>query len=124
MQNIYFGKEIVKNGFVDKKAMNAKVAKLLDEMGIDLDPASFVRDLGIAYQQIVEIVKAVAANSKILIMDEPTAPLTNNETEMLFRIIDKLKERNVTILYISHASKRSFAFATGFRHAGWQVHLY
>ncbi|MDI9504741.1 MAG: sugar ABC transporter ATP-binding protein [Clostridiales bacterium] len=107
-ENIYFGKEIVKNGFVDKKAMNAKVAKLLDEMGIDLDPASFVRDLGIAYQQIVEIVKAVAANSKILIMDEPTAPLTNNETEMLFRIIDKLKERNVTILYISHRIEEIF----------------
>lgn len=107
-ENIYFGKEIAKKGFVNKKAMNAKVAELLKEMGIDLNPASYVCDLGIAYQQIVEIVKAVATNAKILIMDEPTAPLTNNETEMLFRIIERLRERNVTIIYISHRMEEIF----------------
>ena len=107
-ENIYFGKEVSRHGFVNKKAMNEKVASLLAEMGIELDPTSYVCDLGVAYQQIVEIVKAVAANSKILIMDEPTAPLTNNETEMLFRIIDKLRERNVTIIYISHRMEEIF----------------
>ncbi|MDO4548712.1 MAG: sugar ABC transporter ATP-binding protein [Clostridia bacterium] len=107
-ENIFLGKEIAKNGFVNKKAMNAQVAKILDDMGIDLNPASYVCDLGIAYQQIVEIVKAVASNSKILIMDEPTAPLTNNETEMLFRIIEKLRTRNVTIIYISHRMEEIF----------------
>ena len=101
-ENIYFGKEISNRGFVDRKAMNAKVSELLEDMGIELDPTAYVRDLGIAYQQIVEIVKAVAANSKILIMDEPTAPLTNKETEMLFQIIGKLRQREVTIIYISH----------------------
>lgn len=107
-ENIFFGKEISHKGFVDKHAMNREVAKLLKEMDIDLNPASYVCDLGIAYQQIVEIVKAVAANSKILIMDEPTAPLTNRETEMLFGIIKKLRERQVTIIYISHRMDEIF----------------
>ncbi len=107
-ENIFFGKEIGKNGFVNKKAMNDAVKKLLDEMGIDLNPAANVCDLGIAYQQIVEIVKAVAADSKILIMDEPTAPLTNKETEMLFGIIQKLRNRGVTIIYISHRMDEIF----------------
>lgn len=107
-ENIYFGKEISNGAFVNKKAMNQEVAKLLAEIGIDLNPATYVCDLGIAYQQIVEIVKAVASNSKILIMDEPTAPLTNNETEMLFGIINKLRQRDVTIIYISHRMEEIF----------------
>ncbi len=107
-ENIFFGKEIAKNGFVNRKAMNDQVKKLLDEMGIDLNPASYVCDLGVAYQQIVEILKAVSSNSKILIMDEPTAPLTNQETEMLFRIIAKLRERNTTIIFITHRMEEMF----------------
>ena len=107
-ENIYFGKEIGSRGFVDRKAMNAEVGKLMKDIGIDLNPAAYVCDLGIAYQQIVEIVKAVASNSKILIMDEPTAPLTNKETEMLFGIIKRLREREVTILYISHRMDEIF----------------
>ncbi len=107
-ENIYFGKEVAKGGFVDKKAMNASARALMDDMGITLDTAAYVCDLGIAYQQIVEIAKAVAANSKILIMDEPTAPLTNKETEMLFQIIEKLRARNVTIIYISHRMDEIF----------------
>ena len=107
-ENIYFGKEAGRGVFVDKKAMNASARALMDDMGIDLDPSAFVCDLGIAYQQIVEIAKAVAANSKILIMDEPTAPLTNKETQMLFQIIEKLRSRNVTIIYISHRMDEIF----------------
>jgi ribose transport system ATP-binding protein len=107
-ENIYFGKETARNGFVNRKAMNEQVNKLLDEMGIDLNPASFVCDLGVAYQQIVEILKAVASNSKILIMDEPTAPLTSKETEMLFRIIEKLRERETTIIFITHRMEEMF----------------
>ena len=107
-ENIYFGKEAGRGVFVDKKAMNASARALMDDMGIDLDPSAFVCDLGIAYQQMVEIAKAVAANSKILIMDEPTAPLTNKETQMLFQIIEKLRSRNVTIIYISHRMDEIF----------------
>ncbi len=88
--------------------MNEKVKKLLDDMEIDLNPASYVCDLGVAHQQIVEILKAVSSNSKILIMDEPTAPLTSKETEMLFRIIAKLRERNTTIIFITHRMEEMF----------------
>ncbi|MEF9974435.1 MAG: sugar ABC transporter ATP-binding protein [Clostridia bacterium] len=107
-ENVFFGKEIVHGGFIDKPAMNRAVKKALDEMGIELNPASKVCDLGVAYQQIVEIVKAVMSDSKILIMDEPTAPLTNKETEVLFRLINKLRERQVTILFITHRMEEMF----------------
>ena len=107
-ENIFFGKEIMRGAFVNKGEMNRQVKAALDEMGIDLNPASKVCDLGVAYQQIVEIVKAVMSNSKILIMDEPTAPLTNKETEVLFRIIDKLKKRQVTIIFITHRMEEMF----------------
>jgi len=107
-ENVFYGKEMMKNGLVDKKAMNAEVQKTLDEMGIKLKPSTLVSDLGVAYQQIIEIVKAVAANSKILIMDEPTAPLTNTETQVLFNIISNLRKKNVTIIYISHRLEEIF----------------
>ncbi len=107
-ENIFFGKELVKGGFVDKGAMNAAARKALNEIGIDLNPALRVCDLGVAYQQIVEIVKAVSANSKILIMDEPTAPLTNKETEVLFSLIRRLKRNKVTILFITHRMEEMF----------------
>lgn len=107
-ENVFYGKEMKKGLFVDKKKMNQKVSELLEEMGIEMDPSRLVRDLGVAYQQIIEIVKAVSANSKILILDEPTAPLTNNETQVLFRIIKKLKEKQVTIIFISHRMEEIF----------------
>ena len=107
-ENVFYGKEMMKNGLVDKRAMNAEVQKTLDEMGIKLKPSTLVSDLGVAYQQIIEIVKAVAANSKILIMDEPTAPLTNTETQVLFNIISNLRKKNVTIIYISHRLEEIF----------------
>ncbi len=107
-ENIFYGKEIRKLGFVNKRAMNKRVKEALDEMGIDLNPATLVCDLGVAYQQIVEIVKAVMSNSRVLIMDEPTAPLTNKETQLLFKIVDKLKKDKVTILFITHRMEEMF----------------
>lgn len=107
-ENVFFGKEKMKGFFVDRKNMNAEVQKMLEEMGIDMNPALRAGDLGVAYQQIIEIVKAVAADSRILILDEPTAPLTNNETKVLFNIIQKLKEKKVTIIYISHRMEEIF----------------
>jgi ribose transport system ATP-binding protein len=107
-ENIYFGKEFTKGIFVNKKAMNDAARKSLKDMEIDLNPSSVIAELGVAYQQIVEIVKAVSANSKILIMDEPTAPLTNRETKVLMRLIEKLKKANVTIIYISHRMEEIF----------------
>ena len=84
------------------------VQKALDEFEIELNPMSVISDLGVAYQQITEIVKAVMSNSRVLIMDEPTAPLTNKETELLFNIVDKLKKNKVTIIFISHRMEEMF----------------
>lgn len=107
-ENVFYGKEIMKGAFVDKKAMAAEVQKALDEFEIQLNPMAVISDLGVAYQQITEIVKAVMANSKVLIMDEPTAPLTNKETELLFNIVNKLKKNKVTIIFISHRMEEMF----------------
>ena len=102
-ENIFLGRAIRKNGIViDKKAMENNTAKIFGKLGIEIDPRAMVSTLTVAYQQLVEIAKAVSENSKILIMDEPTAPLTNAETEKLFTMVDTLKASGVTIIYISH----------------------
>jgi len=107
-ENIFFGCEKVNGWFRDTKGMNKEAQELFLDMGIKVDPESKVRDLGMAYQQIVEIVKAVSKNAKLLIMDEPTAPLTKTETKALYSIIAKLKELGVTIIYISHRLEEVF----------------
>lgn len=101
-ENIFFGREPVKFGFLDKKAMHKMAADLCKEMGVELNTHQQVRSLGVAYQQIVEILKAVSQEAQVLIMDEPTAPLTSKEIEVLFGIVDKVKKKGVTVIYISH----------------------
>jgi ribose transport system ATP-binding protein len=101
-QNIYIGRE-PKNGlFLSEKKLNQQAAELLDRLGIDLDPRQEVRELTVAKQQMVEIAKALSFNAKVLIMDEPTSALTDNEVETLFALIAQLKERGTGIVYISH----------------------
>ena len=82
--------------------------ELCKEMGVDIDVHKRVCDLGIAYQQIVEILKAVSKKSEFIIMDEPTAPLTVKETAVFFKIIQKLKQDHVTIIFISHRLEEVF----------------
>ena len=107
-ENIFFGKEKRKGIFLDKADMNRMTRELCREMGVKVDPRTKVKDLGVAYQQIVEIVKAVAQNARILVMDEPSAPLTTKEIESMFNIVRKLKAKGVTILYISHRLEEIF----------------
>lgn len=107
-ENIFLGKEISRRGFVDKRRMNEEAKNILRSMGIHLNPSRHISDLGVAHQQIVEIAKAVAANSRILIMDEPTAPLTNSETIILFDLIERLKKKGVTILFITHRMEEMY----------------
>jgi len=102
MDNMFMGKEIAHNGLLRKKEMLQACKDVIGELGVEINPKSLIRDLSVAYQQLVEIAKVLLEDSKVLIMDEPTAPLTENETEVLFRIIDKLKEKGVSIIYISH----------------------
>ena len=102
-ENIFMGRQIMKNKFmVDWKKMYAEAQKLLDDLGIDIDAHAQVRSLGVAHKQMVEVAKALSINSRVLVMDEPTAPLTNREIKTLFDTIRMLKSRGVSIIYISH----------------------
>ncbi|WP_261303848.1 sugar ABC transporter ATP-binding protein [Paenibacillus andongensis] len=103
-QNIFIGREPRKGIklFVDDRKLNDQAQQLLNEMNLQLDPRTKVSELTVAKQQMVEIAKALSFQSEVLIMDEPTAALTNAEIEDLFRIIEQLRGRGVGIVYISH----------------------
>lgn len=102
-ENIFIGREpLLPGGFIDWKKMNSAVETLLAPFNIKIDPRARVQTLGPAYQQVVEIAKALSLNSDILVMDEPTAALTGNEVDKLFEIIRELKQKGVSIIYISH----------------------
>lgn len=110
-ENIFIG-NLAKKGpggkLADKKYMIEVTRRLFEKLGIDIDPEARVDSLSVAYMQFVEIAKAVSRNVRILIMDEPTATLTNAEVEILFKTIRKLKEEGVTILYVSHRMEEIF----------------
>ena len=101
-ENIFLGREIKNGHIVDRAAMIRETRKALDEFGLTLDPGAMIADLNIAQQQMVEIVKAVSFNTKIIVMDEPTSSLSDKEVDALFANIRKLKERGIGIIYISH----------------------
>lgn len=102
-ENIFLGKELVKgNHLLDKQNMKEKTSELLRELDTDIPPDAKIQDLSVAQKQMVEIAKAVAYDSRLLIMDEPTTVLTQHEIDILFRLMQRLKERGVTIIYISH----------------------
>jgi len=103
-QNVFVGRE-PRRGFglmLDESKINAQAQGLFDSMRLRLDPRTKAADLTVAKQQMVEIAKALSFNSQVLIMDEPTAALTDAEIEELFRIIHQLREKGVGIVYISH----------------------
>jgi ribose transport system ATP-binding protein len=110
-ENIFLGREKMKNGFLDYEGMCAETSNILSQLGVSVDVRGRVKDLSVAYQQIVEIAKAVSRNVRLLILDEPSAPLTPPEIEAMFRIIRRLKDSGVTILYISHRLEEIFEIA-------------
>lgn len=87
---------------IDHRAMNENAKKWLNEVGMDFDPKALLGTLSISQMQSVEIAKAVSQGARIIILDEPTSSLTDNEVESLFRIIRDLKKKNVSMIYISH----------------------
>jgi ribose transport system ATP-binding protein len=99
-ENICYGERQGK--LVNQKKMRAVAQKLFDDFGVDIDPDTLVRDLTPGHMQIVEIAKAVSKNARILILDEPTAPLSVAEVEILFRIVRRLRDQGVAIIFISH----------------------
>lgn len=102
-QNIYIGREPMINGiYIDDKKMEEDAKKLFDRIGVNIDPSAILGSLTVGKQQMVEIAKAVSRNSKILILDEPTAALTQLEVEELFEIMADLKSKGIGMIYISH----------------------
>ena len=102
LENIFMNRELTRGVFYDWKAMKQKTQQIIDELGLGFKLTDRVGDLPIAQQQMVEIVKAVSFDAKVLILDEPTSSLSAKETERLFGIMRKLHEKGTTIIYISH----------------------
>lgn len=104
-ENLFLGREPIRfgtRGIVDWPAMYRQTEQILARFGLDIDPRARISRLGVAYQQIVEIAKAVSCDAQIIVMDEPTATLTQRETQKLLEIIRELKQQRVSIIYISH----------------------
>lgn len=101
-QNVFLGREPRKMGLIDHKKMNEMTQALINQYDFPLDPTTVVSNLGIGLRQLVEILKGLSCDSKLLIMDEPTASLSGKEAESLFSIIDTLRQKGVSIIYISH----------------------
>ena len=101
-ENIFLGRQPRRLGLLDRRRMNADAAGLLARVGVDVSPQTRVGDLGIARLQMVEIAKALSLDARVLIMDEPTAVLTSDEVEKLFRIVRALRRDGVGIVFITH----------------------
>lgn len=112
-QNIYLGREPSRFGVINLPQLNKQTEDVLKELGVDhmISPASLVSSLSVAEQQLVEIAKAISLNAKVLIMDEPTASLTNTEVNLLFDLIRTLKAKGLAIIFISHRLSEVFGIA-------------
>lgn len=107
-ENIFLGNKNHMSKFVNFKMMQMKADEILKNFGLDLKSTDFVKNISVAYKQVVEIAKALACDLKLLVLDEPTAPLTNTEVEVLYRIVRELKDKGVSIIYISHRLEEIF----------------
>ena len=110
-ENIFLGRQPRKNGLINWKKMNQAAEMLFRRLNIHLDVRRKVLGMSIAEQQLVEIAKAISFDAKIVIMDEPTSSLTEQETQLLFRIIRDLKAQDISIIFISHRLDEIFTIA-------------
>lgn len=114
-ENIFLGEPIIKQTTLGKsvqwKAINNNAQNMLDSMGISINAKTLVKELSVAKKQIVEICKALRRNSKMIILDEPSATLTEVEIDVLFKILCKLREDGITIIYISHRLEEIYQIA-------------
>lgn len=107
-ENIFLGREDRNGIFINYQKLYQKTEEVLDLLGVDIDPRAKIKDLNIGSQQMVEIAKAVSQDADILVMDEPTSSLTNQEIEILFELIERLKQQEIAIVYISHRLEEVF----------------
>ena len=101
-ENMFLGNVMMKGKIVDWAGMRARAQAIVDDLGMDIDINAQVSSLSVAKKQIVEIMHAINTNSKVIVMDEPSAVLTNRELEVMFRIVKQLREKCITIIYITH----------------------
>ncbi len=113
-ENVYLGREMKKHGLVDMKAICESTSKVFEYMQVKVKPDAIVSDLTVSYMQFVEIAKAISKDAKILIMDEPTAPLTEDEVDKLLNLVLRLKEQGMTVIYISHRLNEIFRIGDRF----------
>ena len=107
-ENLFLGRPIRKGVMIDKKAMEQKAKEAFDQLHIKINPKELVKNLTVGYQQMIEIAKAVQQNAQVLIMDEPSAPLTTNEVKSMFEVVELLRKKGVSIIYISHRLEEIF----------------
>lgn len=110
-QNIFLGREPKRWGFIDEKKLNEQAAELLAHLGVSIRPDARMKHLSVAEMQLVDIAKALSNEAKVIIMDEPTSALSDNEVATLFDIIRELQRKDVAIVYISHKLEEIFALA-------------
>lgn len=110
-ENLFLGKEYCKGKLVDFKKMNVEATQLLERVGLKLSPTMLMKELSVSQMQMVEIAKALSYNADIIIMDEPSATITNKEVDNLFKIIDVLKAEGKCIVYITHKMDEVFTVA-------------
>ena len=103
-ENVFVGREPKQKNrcFVDKKEMNRACGRLLKEFGQTLKPGAMMGELRVAQAQVIEIIKAVSRNARVVIMDEPTSALSASEVEELYGTIRRLKSQGIAVIYISH----------------------
>lgn len=101
-ENIYLGREPNRFGFIDRKQINIDAVKVLKQIGLAVEPTTPLGDLSIGQRQMVEIAKAMSVGARVLIMDEPTSSLSSAEAERLFEVVNDLRKRGVSVIYISH----------------------
>lgn len=110
-ENIFLGREPGRFGFIDWNQLYHRAARLLSDFGLPLEPQTAVNQLGIGGQQMVEIAKALSRDARLLVLDEPTAALTESEIEKLTHILRRLREQGVSCIYITHKLKEIFEIA-------------
>ena len=103
VENIFVGRELTgKFGFIDRKRALSETRKIIDSLGIDLDPQAMIESLEVADRQFVKIIKALAMNPRVLIMDEPTAMFNAQDTDVVLKLVEDISKRGISVIFISH----------------------
>lgn len=109
--NLYLGREPARAGWINKRTLRTQALRYLERVGLKCDPQTLVAELPIGQRQLVEVARALASNARLLIMDEPTSSLAEEEAEVLFDVIRELQERGVSVLYVSHRLREVMSIA-------------